>query len=78
MIIISNVVYVQIVIKILLITWSEYRDVCFKLALFYNNWLLYDIVVTFYTYKVLDVSRSHYDCLDWLKNNNINKLLLFF
>ena len=43
--------------KILLITWSKYKDVCFKLAMFYNICSLYDNVVTFYTYDVLDVSR---------------------
>ena len=43
--------------EILLITWSKYRDVCFKLAMFCNICLLYDNVVTFYTYDILDVSR---------------------
>jgi hypothetical protein len=43
-------------IEILLITWSKYRDVCFKLAMFYNICLLYDNVVVFYAYGVLDVS----------------------
>jgi hypothetical protein len=44
-------------IQILLITWSKYRDVCFNLATIYNIGLLYDNVVTFYTYDVLDMSR---------------------
>jgi hypothetical protein len=44
-------------IEILLITWSKHRDVCFNLAMFYNIGLLYDNVVTFFTYDVLDVSR---------------------
>jgi hypothetical protein len=43
-------------IEILLITWSKYRDVRFNLAVFYNICLLYDNVVIFYTYDVLDVS----------------------
>jgi hypothetical protein len=43
--------------EILLITWSIYRDVCFKLAMFYNICLLYDNVVTFYTCDILDMSR---------------------
>ena len=33
------------------------RDECFKLALFYNICLLYDNVVTFYIYDILDMSR---------------------
>jgi hypothetical protein len=74
MMIISNVVYVQIVkisncslvmciksvwnvIKILLITWSKHREVCFNLAVFCNISLLHDNVVTFYTYEVLGMSR---------------------
>ena len=44
-------------IAVLLITLSKYGDLCFKLAVFYNNCLLYDNVVTFYTYELLDVSR---------------------
>ena len=44
-------------VQILLITWSKYRDVGFNLAMFCNICLLYDNVVTFYTYEVLDVSR---------------------
>jgi len=43
-------------IELLLITWSKYRDVSFKLSMFYNNCLPYDNVVTFYTYDILDVS----------------------
>jgi len=38
---------VWIVIKILLITGSKYREVCFKLAMFCNISLLYDNVITF-------------------------------
>ena len=45
-------------IEILLITWSKYRDICFKLAMFYNNCLLYDNVVTFYTHDVIDMSTA--------------------
>jgi hypothetical protein len=48
---------VQIVIKILLITWSKYSDVCFKLAMFCNICLLHDNVVTFYICDVFDVAR---------------------
>jgi len=43
-------------IEILLITGSKYRDVCFKLAMFYNICLLYENV-TFYTYDVFDMSK---------------------
>jgi len=35
----------------------KYQDVYFNLDMFYNNCLLYDIVVTFYTYYIRDVSR---------------------
>ena len=44
-------------IDILSITWSEYRDMGFKLAIFYIICLLDDNVVTFYTHDMLDVSR---------------------
>jgi len=44
-------------IEIILITRSKYRDVWFNLALFYNISLLYDNVVKFCTYDVLDMSR---------------------
>jgi len=43
--------------EILSVTWSKYRDVCFKWAIFYNICLLYNNVVTFYTYDIIDVSR---------------------
>ena len=39
------------------ILFPHNRDVCFKLAMFCNICLLYDNVVTFYTYDILDVSR---------------------
>jgi len=42
--------------EILLIAWSKYRDVCFGLAMFYNSCLLYDSVVAFCSYDMLDVS----------------------
>ena len=48
---------VWIVIKILLITWSKYGDICLNLAMFCNIGLFYDNVVTFYTCDVLDMSR---------------------
>ena len=44
-------------IVVLLITWSKYGDLCFKLAMFYNICLLYANIVIFYTYDVLDMSR---------------------
>jgi hypothetical protein len=42
--------------EILLIVWSRYGDVGFGLAMFYNSCLLYDSVVAFCAYDVLDVS----------------------
>jgi len=44
-------------IAVLLITLIKYGDLCFKLAVFYNNCVLYDNVVTIYTYELLDISR---------------------
>jgi hypothetical protein len=44
-------------IEILLMTGSKYRDVCFNLAMFYNIYLLYDNIVTFYTSDIPDVSK---------------------
>jgi hypothetical protein len=43
-------------IEILLITQSKYRDVCFKLLIFYNFCLLYENVATFYAYDIFDLS----------------------
>jgi len=39
--------------------------------MFYNNCLLYENIVTFFTNDVLDVSRVPV-WLDWVKNNNNN------
>jgi hypothetical protein len=53
------------------IAWSKYRDVCFKLAPFYNICLLYENVAIYYTYDVFDMSRvtSWLIGLDWINNN---------
>jgi len=45
-------------IEILLIPLSKYEDVCFNLAMFYNNCLLYGNSVTLYTYDILDMSTD--------------------
>jgi len=42
----------------ILISWSKYGDLCFKLAMFYNVCLFYDYVVTFRIHDVLDVSTD--------------------
>jgi hypothetical protein len=39
------------------VRFKKNRDMCFKLAVFYNIFLLYDNVVSFYTHDILDVSR---------------------
>jgi hypothetical protein len=73
-------------IEILSITWSKYRDKCFKLAIFYDICLFYDNVVTFYTYDILDVSRvtvwliglnKYNDDDDDDDNNNNNHVAIF-
>jgi hypothetical protein len=43
--------------EILSVTWSKYRDVYFQWAIFKIICLLYNNVVTFYTYDIIDVSR---------------------
>jgi len=59
-------------IEIILITRSKYRDVWFNLALFYNISLLYDNVVKFCTYDVLDMSRVTVWLFGSNNNNNNN------
>jgi hypothetical protein len=44
-------------VEVLSITRNKYRDVCFKLAMFYNICLLYDNAVIFYTYDILNMPR---------------------
>jgi len=61
---------IWIVIKLLLITWSKYSEVCFNLAMFCDISLLFGNVITFKPMTYLTYLESLYDRLDWINDDD--------